>query len=151
MFLVSSCSCLCAIYRSQMLSREWRCSWNSADRRCSNYIWVINNFIAYKGIITLEVWRYIKCWQQSQYPITHMWRQDTGVISCKYKVGPMHYLCQAVCNVILTHWGRDKIDAISQTTFSNAFSWMKMNEFRLGFHWSLFPRFESTIFHQWFR
>ena len=24
----------------------WRCSWNSADRRCSNYIWVINNFIA---------------------------------------------------------------------------------------------------------
>ena len=24
-----------------------RCSWSSADRRCSNYIWVINNFIAY--------------------------------------------------------------------------------------------------------
>ena len=32
-----------------MLSREWRCSWSSADRRCSNYIWVIDNFIAYKG------------------------------------------------------------------------------------------------------
>ena len=30
-----------------MLSREWRCSWRSADRRCSNYIWVINNLIAY--------------------------------------------------------------------------------------------------------
>ena len=30
-----------------MLSREWRCSWSSADRRCSNYIWVINNLIAY--------------------------------------------------------------------------------------------------------
>ena len=29
------------------LSREWRCSWSSADRRCSNYIWVINNSIAY--------------------------------------------------------------------------------------------------------
>ena len=26
--------------------REWRCSWSSADRRCSNYVWVINNFIA---------------------------------------------------------------------------------------------------------
>ena len=24
-----------------------RCSWSSADRRCSNYIWVIDNFIAY--------------------------------------------------------------------------------------------------------
>ena len=32
-----------------MLSREWRCIWSSADRRCSNYIWVIDNFIAYKG------------------------------------------------------------------------------------------------------
>ena len=27
---------------------------------------------------------------------------------------------------VLTHWGRDKIAAIFQTTFSNAFSWMKM-------------------------
>ena len=31
----------------------------------------------------------------------------------------------------LTHWGRDKMDAISQTTFSSTFSWMKMFEFRL--------------------
>ena len=29
----------------------------------------------------------------------------------------------------LTHWGWDKMDTISQTTFSNAFSWMKMYEF----------------------
>ena len=32
-----------------VLSREWRCSWSSAHRRCSNYIWVINDLIAYKG------------------------------------------------------------------------------------------------------
>ena len=43
MFLVSSCSCLCSIHWSQVLSRKWRCSWSSADRRCSNYIWEINN------------------------------------------------------------------------------------------------------------
>ena len=42
--------------------------------------------------------------------------------------------------VYLTHWGRDKMDAISQTTFSNAFSWMKMFQYRLKFHWSLFLR-----------
>ena len=41
---------------------------------------------------------------------------------------------------ILTHWGRDKVDAISQTTSSSAFSWMKMFELRLKFHWSLFLR-----------
>ena len=40
----------------------------------------------------------------------------------------------------LTHWGRDEMNNISQTTFSNAFSSMKMFEFRLKFHWSLFPR-----------
>ena len=33
---------------SHVLSWEWRCSWSSADRRCSNYIWVINNLIAHK-------------------------------------------------------------------------------------------------------
>ena len=51
----------------------------------------------------------------------------------------------------LTHWGRDKMATISQTTFSNTFCWMSMNEFHLIFHWSLFLRFELTIFQHWFR
>ena len=58
MSLVSSCSCLSTIYWSQVLSREWRCSWSSADRRCSNYVWMVNIFIAYQGatyIINLTV------------------------------------------------------------------------------------------------
>ena len=37
----------CALYWGQVLSGEWRCSWSNADRWCSNYIWVINNLIAY--------------------------------------------------------------------------------------------------------
>ena len=41
---------------------------------------------------------------------------------------------------VLTHWGQDKMDAIWQTTFSSAFSWMKMFEFELKFHWGLFLR-----------
>ena len=36
----------CLIHWSQVLSREWRCSWGSADKRCSNCIWVSNNFVA---------------------------------------------------------------------------------------------------------
>ena len=52
---------------------------------------------------------------------------------------------------VLTHWGRDKMDAISQTTFWSAFSWMKTFEFRLKFHWSLFPRVQLTIFQHWLR
>ena len=52
--------------------------------------------------------------------------------------------------LVLTHWGWDKMAVIFQTTFSNAFSWMKMNEFWLNFHWSLFPRVQLTIFQHWF-
>ena len=57
MFLVSSWSCLRSIHWSQMLSWEWRCSLSSADRRCSNYIWVINNLIAYKGVTYIRGFR----------------------------------------------------------------------------------------------
>ena len=39
----------------------------------------------------------------------------------------------------LIHNGRDKVLDIVRTTFSNAFSWMKMYGFRLRFHWSFFP------------
>ena len=49
MFLILPQLCCCSIHWSQVLSREWRCSWSNTDRRCSNYIWVINNFIAHKG------------------------------------------------------------------------------------------------------
>ena len=44
-----------------------------------------------------------------------------------------------------------QMDAISQTTFSDAFSWMKMFEYRLKCHWSLFLRVQLTIFQRWFR
>ena len=53
--------------------------------------------------------------------------------------------------VMLTHWGRDKKDTISLTTFSSSFSWMKIFEFRLKFHWSLFLTVPLTIFQHWFR
>ena len=52
---------------------------------------------------------------------------------------------------LLTHWGRDKMAAISQMTLSNPFSWMKIFGFRLKFHGSLFLRFQLTIFQHWFR
>ena len=37
----------------------------------------------------------------------------------------------------LTQWGRDKMAAIFQTTFSNSFTWMKMHEFQIRFYWRL--------------
>ena len=52
---------------------------------------------------------------------------------------------------LLTHWGRDKMDAFFQATFSNGFSWMKMYEFRKIFHWSLFLGVQLAISQHWFR
>ena len=53
--------------------------------------------------------------------------------------------------ILLTHLPLNKMTTISQTIFSDAFLWMKMFEFRLKFHWSLFLRFQLTIFQHWFR
>ena len=55
-----------------------------------------------------------------------------------------------ICMLLVTHWGREKMAAISQTTLPNAFSWMKILEFWLNFHWSLFLWFQFTIFQHWF-
>ena len=51
----------------------------------------------------------------------------------------------------ISHWGRDRMDAISQTTFSSAFYWMKMLEFQIEFYWRLFLVAQLTIFQHWFR
>ena len=78
---------------------------------------------------------------------------DALFTSCKNVVWqmPSCMLPLKIALISLTHWGRDKMAAIFQTTFSNGFSWMKMYEFWLTFHWSLFLRIKSTIFRHWFR
>ena len=49
----------------------------------------------------------------------------------------------------LTHWDRDNMAAILQTTFSNSFSWIKMFIFGLNFHRSLY--FWVTMSQHWSR
>ena len=58
MLLVFYCSCFCPSHWCQVLSREWRRRWNSADRRCPNYICVINNYIHYLGWSYIDVSRH---------------------------------------------------------------------------------------------
>ena len=53
--------------------------------------------------------------------------------------------------VWLTHWCRDKMAAFFQTTFSKAFSSIKIYKFSLKFHWRLFLMLQWTVFHHWFR
>ena len=70
--------------------------------------------------------------------IHHQW--PLGPCGIHRRVISLAILKISVTNMSLTHWGWDKMAAVSQKTFSNVFYWMKMHEFRLRFHWSLFLR-----------
>ena len=74
----------------------------------------------------------LKIWHP-KVPSTWMWLLLLLLCSC----GNIIPLAAVITWMpTLTHWGRHKMAAVSQTTLSNAFSWMKMLEFRLRFHWS---------------
>ena len=54
MFLVSSCSCLCPIHWSQVLSRERRCGWTAAAPTTSEWS---TSLLPTEVHLILEVWR----------------------------------------------------------------------------------------------
>ena len=51
----------------------------------------------------------------------------------------------------LIHWSRDEMDISADDFIFKRISSMKMFQFRLTFHWSLFLRVQLTIFQHWFR
>ena len=76
--------------------------------------------------------------------------RSTASVCFMYVPIPHYHLVKKAMGA-LTHWGRDKMAGIFQMTFLYAFSWMKIYEYQLKFHWSLFPWVQLTIFQHWFR
>ena len=79
------------------------------------------------------------------------WYGSKGVDKSVYSTLCIEWVQILLCALYVlhcTHRGRDKMAAISHTTFSKAFSWMKMYEFRLRFHWSLFRINSISVFVQ---
>ena len=89
----------------------------------------------------------------------HKWPQLEGNTITKYSAVPISHRqfppnhinlsrCEQLkylswtqkSQAILTHWGWDKMAAISQMTFSSAFPWMKTFELQIKFHWNMFHR-----------
>ena len=68
---------------------------------------------------------------------------------CGSEITLVHVMAQYL--LAFTHWGWDKMVTNFLTTFSNAFSWIKICKLQLKFHWSLFPVVQLTIFQHWFR
>ena len=65
---------------------------------------------------------------------------------CNFRVSNTESIMPA-----LTHWGWDKMGTILQTTFTNVFSWMKIDLFWFKFHWKLSVRVKIAISQHWFR
>ena len=97
--------------------------------------------------LTFENWKVISShFSAGMLSIIH-----AGLIQMS-KNGPIYARDQ----IFYTDWSFNtlrprKMDAIFQTTFSSGFSSMKMYEFLLKFHWSLFLGVQLAIFHHWFR
>ena len=91
------------------------------------------------GLWRLSIWQLQSTYSSSTSSQCTLWWPAsqqcllTMVIIRLWGIGPSHCyialeMSSNVCYVIaLTHWGRDKMAAIFQTTFSNAFSWMSSN------------------------
>ena len=146
-----------------MPSKTWRASVSTAEKsnRLEKHVLLINcSFIQicfnkYDRILTLEnminckptfIHIYIYCyiyWCRFINICQQMYSTTCGQKMPTYKNIPT--------SRGLTYCGRDKMGTILQTTFSNAFSWMKIYEIRLRFHWSSFPRVQLTISQHWFR
>ena len=115
--------------------------------------WVIIG--SFKGIYAILSINFVKL--STKYNICTRTKVHLKITFAKLE--PFYFTLNYTHNLIaagihiwdLTHWGRNKMDAIFQTTSWNAFSWMKIYKFRLRFHWSLFPRVHLTLFQHWFR
>ena len=110
------------------------------------------------SLLQTRIWLHIPMatWFIPSLPVTTRERSlstpQPGKSQClQTSIMRRHKVIHWVYRFVKTHWGRDIMAAIFQTTFSNGFSWMKMFEFRLKFHWSLFLRVQLRISQHWFK
>ena len=66
--------------------------------------------------------------------------QEVQTLSLSMGSQHWHSYIHGIYTNTSTHWGRDKMAAIFQTTFSNGFSWMKLYEFWLKISLKFVPR-----------
>ena len=130
-----------------------RCSSSSARQRCSNFILILNltpGFnILHRNSCKTRWGTFEFC--DLVHLILEIWQYHTNVDLLARNPETHPYDNWTKCPPFSTHWGQDKMVAIFQTLFSNAFPWMEMFEFWLEFHWSLFLKFQLTINQHWIR
>ena len=106
------------------------CICQTAQLSCHVQKFCSNHYI---GIETTVKVNFHRIWIAMGKPLV---KRGPGHLSDHLTLAAITGITLSWCTIL--HWGRDKMADISQTTFSNVFSSMKMFEFRLKFHWSLF-------------
>ena len=113
--------------------------WNSVEgtRIC---IYILSSLVMIKMMCMVESLSYLTSTGsylnvQHGYNLTSYWpgnKNDQGIFRHEFNLLSSKWFVSWQ----LKHWGQDKMATIGQTTFSDVFSWMKIYEFRLIFHWS---------------
>ena len=108
---------------------------------CGISVWCIVDFVRWDYCMLFN-----RAWQPSRHYCPGQWeialkQQDfqSQVVRKSSRKSPDIIPFSVIFG--LTHWGGVKMDAILQTTFSNAFSWVKF----------VFPRVKLSICQHWFR
>ena len=97
MSLISSCSWICPIHSSQVLSQEWRCSWSSADRQLLQLHLSDQQFYRQgapyiRGLTVTQIWfRFMMTsWHSTTFHITGtLWRFPPVMVHSPYKESVM--------------------------------------------------------------
>ena len=128
---------------------EQKCSYML--NRCS-----IDHISLYVSVFVWDKWPNISCLTFYEVPCSLGGTNRTlaGTTEIKFESG----ICRLLALINLWMYTRCSLVqhieavkmAISQSTFSNAFSSMKRHKFQLRFHWGLFPWAISTVLKHWF-
>ena len=124
------------------VTRDVICQWFSLTRE--NY-WQIASLVTQKSLFTVTHALFLICYITNAMAIHGLVMQGARSVTAIISTQLSHTMA-ALEPGALTHWGWDKMGAIFQMTFLNAFSWMKMYGFHWWYHWNLFLRSELTIF-----
>ena len=116
------------------------------------YIWLINHFLwlPCHATSTFVVSTNCTLWMWAKYNSYNVVLRKE-VISAKVAKRLWNCHCNKHSCPDLTHLPLEKMAAISQMIFSDAFLWMISYVFWLKFHWRLFLRVQLITSQHWFR
>ena len=103
------------------------------------------------GVRDKLLWTFPESWTNSVMVEPTLNRLVAAISSC-LNFMLHHQMLYDFCwihTMHLTHWDRNKMVTILQTTFWNAFSWMQIGVFWLKYHWNFFPKAQLTIIQHW--